>query len=226
MIPDLRRPFNAAWTEARYQSFLETLVARVGVPVEFPLSETPCFFPSPLIDELAATGEELIRQAMTGDAGAAAAQIVPDRFRGPGAGDKPTFLQVDFGLTRDESGGIVPKLVELQAFPSLSPWDVQATLAELTATAIAADVQRHAPRLPKLVVCGGGALNGHLMRRLQALLPGTGVLSSEEEGLPPLQVEAAAFAWLARQCVRREKLALTSTTGARGARVLGAVWPA
>ncbi|TFY99088.1 anhydro-N-acetylmuramic acid kinase [Ramlibacter humi] len=109
---------------------------------------------------------------------------------------------------------------------NVSPQDVQATLAELTAAAIAQDVKRHAADLPKLVVCGGGALNGHLMRRLQALLPGTRVLSSEEEGLPPLQVEAAAFAWLARQCVRREKLPLTSTTGARGARVLGALWPA
>jgi anhydro-N-acetylmuramic acid kinase len=77
-----------------------------------------------------------------------------------------------------------------------------------------------------LVVCGGGALNTHLMGRLQALLPQARVLASDEAGLPPLQVEAAAFAWLARQCVRREPLPLTSTTGARGARVLGAVWPA
>ena len=44
--------------------------------------------------------------------------------------------------------------------------------------------------------------------------------------LPPLQVEAMAFAWLARKSVQREKLELTSTTGARGARVLGAVYPA
>jgi anhydro-N-acetylmuramic acid kinase len=50
--------------------------------------------------------------------------------------------------------------------------------------------------------------------------------SSAEAGLPPLQVEAAAFAWLARKTVRREKLDLQSTTGARGARVLGCVYPA
>ena len=59
-----------------------------------------------------------------------------------------------------------------------------------------------------------------------ALLPRTQVVSSAAEGLPPLQVEAAAFAWLAMKCVRGEKLALQSTTGARGARVLGAVYPA
>jgi anhydro-N-acetylmuramic acid kinase len=108
--------------------------------------------------------------------------------------------------------------------PKQDAVDVQATLAELTARAIANDAKRYA--LARLIVCGGGALNGHLMRRLQALLPGLQVQSSEAAGLPPLQVEATAFAWLARQCVRREKLDLKSTTGAQGARVLGAVYPA
>jgi anhydro-N-acetylmuramic acid kinase len=114
----------------------------------------------------------------------------------------------------------------LAGFAALPAQQVQATLAELTARCCADDVQRHEPGLRTLVVCGGGALNTHLMGRLQALLPQARVLASDEAGLPPLQVEAAAFAWLARQCVRREPLPLTSTTGARGARVLGAVWPA
>lgn len=114
----------------------------------------------------------------------------------------------------------------LQPFASAAPADVQATLAELTASACAADVLRHAGALRELIVCGGGALNTHLMARLQALLPQASVRSSAERGLPPLQVEATAFAWLARKTVLREKLALESATGARGARVLGAVYPA
>jgi anhydro-N-acetylmuramic acid kinase len=114
----------------------------------------------------------------------------------------------------------------LARHPVLAPADVQATLAELTARACANDVARHAPGLPKLAVCGGGALNDHLMRRLAALLPGTQVLSTADAGLPPLQVEAAAFAWLARKTLRGEPLALESTTGARGARVLGCIYPA
>jgi anhydro-N-acetylmuramic acid kinase len=104
--------------------------------------------------------------------------------------------------------------------------DVQATLTELTARACAADAQRHAPGLKRLLVCGGGALNGHLMARLQALLPGARVSSTAEAGLPPQQVEGAAFAWLAMKAVRGEKLALESTTGALGARVLGGIYPA
>jgi anhydro-N-acetylmuramic acid kinase len=114
----------------------------------------------------------------------------------------------------------------LQGFAHAAPADVQATLTEFTVRACAGDLERHAPGLGKLIVCGGGALNGELMRRLQALLPQAQVVSSAAEGLPPLQVEAAAFAWLARKCLRGEKLELQSTTGARGARVLGGIYPA
>ncbi len=117
----------------------------------------------------------------------------------------------------------------LGALPPLAPQDVQdvqATLAELTAGTCADAVQRHAPGLARLVVCGGGAFNTHLLGRLQALLPGTEVLASDAAGLPAQQVEAAAFAWLAARCLQGEALPLESTTGARGARVLGAVWPA
>ncbi|MGE4242217.1 MAG: anhydro-N-acetylmuramic acid kinase [Ramlibacter sp.] len=102
--------------------------------------------------------------------------------------------------------------------------DVQATLAELTALACAHDAARY--DLARLIVCGGGALNTHLMNRLADLLPGVAVVASDDAGVPPLQVEALAFAWLARKAVRREKLELTTTTGARGARVLGAIYPA
>jgi anhydro-N-acetylmuramic acid kinase len=114
----------------------------------------------------------------------------------------------------------------LQGFAGAAPADVQATLTELTARACAGDAERHAAGLQKLIVCGGGALNGHLMRRLAALLPQAQVISSAEAGLPPLQVEAAAFAWLAMNCVRGQMLELQSITGARGARVLGGIWPA
>jgi anhydro-N-acetylmuramic acid kinase len=114
----------------------------------------------------------------------------------------------------------------LHGFAAAAPQDVQATLTELTACACAGDVLRHEPQLQRLIVCGGGALNTWLMQRLKALLPGVEVESSARFGLPPLQVEATAFAWLARKTVRRDKLELQSTTGARGARVLGCVYPA
>jgi len=114
----------------------------------------------------------------------------------------------------------------LQAFGGAAPADVQATLAELTARGCSAALLSHEPGLRRLIGCGGGVFNTHLMRRLQALLPQVQVTSSADWGLPPLQVEAMAFAWLARRAVRREKLQLQSITGAKGARVLGCVYPA
>jgi anhydro-N-acetylmuramic acid kinase len=113
----------------------------------------------------------------------------------------------------------------LQAFPPSAAVDVQATLAELTARSCAQAVLLHAPGCTELAVCGGGALNTHLMLRLQALLPALLVQSTQVWGLPPLQVEAVAFAWLARKAIRREAVALKSTTGARGTRVLGCIYP-
>jgi len=103
------------------------------------------------------------------------------------------------------------------------PADVQATLAELTAQTCARDLRRLAPATRELIVCGGGARNGHLMRRLQALLPGCAVASSAHHGLPPQQVEAAAFAWLAKQCLQGRPGNLPAATGARGPRILGAI---
>ncbi len=114
----------------------------------------------------------------------------------------------------------------MQGFEDVAPVDVQATLTELTALAAAKNVKVFAGNAKTLVVCGGGALNGHLMRRLQAALPSMVVASSEAFGLPPLQVEAAAFAWLARKAIQRETASFESVTGAQGSRILGAIYPA
>lgn len=104
--------------------------------------------------------------------------------------------------------------------------DVQATLCELTARSSADAVRGQAPQATELIVCGGGAFNGQLMRRLQALLPGVAVASSATRGLPPEQVEAAAFAWLAWAAVNRHPGNDPAVTGAAGPRILGAIYPA
>ena len=114
----------------------------------------------------------------------------------------------------------------------LAAEDVQATLLELTARSIA-DSLATARGLPSslkvtgaLVVCGGGAYNLSLMQRLQSLLPQAQVQSSQAYGLAPNQVEAAAFAWLAQAALERRALPVSGITGARGARVLGCIYPA
>lgn len=102
--------------------------------------------------------------------------------------------------------------------------DVQATLTALTAQACARDLMRHAPHTTELLVCGGGAFNTELMRQLALALPGVNVLPTTARGLPPLQVEASAFAWLARAWHHRQPGSLPAVTGACGPRVLGALY--
>jgi anhydro-N-acetylmuramic acid kinase len=107
-----------------------------------------------------------------------------------------------------------------------APQDVQATLAELTAQSVASDLLAQAPATQRLLACGGGSRNTHVMARLAALLPQIGVGTTGEVGLPVDQVEAAAFAWLAHRYVERLPGNLPAVTGARQACVLGALYPA
>lgn len=108
----------------------------------------------------------------------------------------------------------------------LPPQRVQATLAELTARSVTDHLRRHLPDAHRLLVCGGGAHNGHLMKRLAALLPGVTVESTEAHGVHPDWMEAIAFAWLAKRTLEGRPGNLPSVTGARREVILGAVYPA
>lgn len=112
---------------------------------------------------------------------------------------------------------------KLQVFSAHRAEDVQNTLTEFTARACITGASSYLNHSTELIVCGGGAFNRFLMQRLQAGLPALHVVSSDVHGLPPLQVEAAAFAWLARQTTLRLPGNLPSVTGAAGLRILGAV---
>jgi len=134
MIAARRQAFNQAWNETQYERLLSIVTEAAGSAAPFPISETPCFFTRDFIDGLAQTGAHLVRQLEGNPAAMAAAdQIVPERFTGPGEDPVPRFVQVDFGLVRTPEGRIEPKLVELQAFASL--YGLQPILAEAYRTA-------------------------------------------------------------------------------------------
>jgi anhydro-N-acetylmuramic acid kinase len=119
--------------------------------------------------------------------------------------------------------------MRLHTMPSgaaLRPEDVQATLAELTAWACCGAIVTTAPWVRRVLVCGGGARNGYLMDRLAARLAGVDVTTTDSAGLAAMQVEATAFAWLAKAFVERRPGNITSVTGAAGPRILGALHPA
>ena len=108
---------------------------------------------------------------------------------------------------------------------SLSPADVQATLTALTARTIADALKKEMPDCRRILVCGGGSHNPVLMRYLRELLPATRVETTEAHGLHPDYVEAAAFAWLAREALANRPGNLPAVTGAKGLRVLGVLYP-
>ncbi|MFM9914417.1 MAG: anhydro-N-acetylmuramic acid kinase [Rhizobacter sp.] len=109
---------------------------------------------------------------------------------------------------------------------ALRPQDVQASLTELTAWCCEQSALRQASAATRLLVCGGGAYNVHLMRRLAVRLSWLDVETTARYGLPVDQVEAVAFAWLAQACVHRRSGNVPAATGAAGDRVLGAIYPA
>jgi hypothetical protein len=120
MIPSYRNDFNARFSTDKYQAFRRELASRCVMEVPFQVSETPCFFPSSLVARLGEDGKALIRQLVDSPEYLARSEkTIPAAFRVPNEAPHPMFVQVDFGLVRDASGELQPKLVELQAFPSL-----------------------------------------------------------------------------------------------------------
>lgn len=108
---------------------------------------------------------------------------------------------------------------------SASPADIQRTLTVFTASVIGDAIGRWCEPARDVIVCGGGARNATLLAAIEAEVAPRPVRLSDALGVPHDQVEALAFAWLARRCLRREPGAVPEVTGASGPRVLGAVYP-
>lgn len=114
----------------------------------------------------------------------------------------------------------------LRAHPALDSGDVQATLAELTAVTIANAIGNSGIEIAEVFVCGGGAHNADLMRRLQLQIAPASLASTAALGMDPDWVEAVTFAWLAQRTLEGLAGNAPAVTGAKGERVLGAIYPA
>jgi hypothetical protein len=121
MLKQFRENFNARqFTPERYAALLANMNKRTRTSIGFRIAETPCFFPHELLAEMAEIGRELTHQLIDSpDYMRLSDGAIPDRYRVPNDNPKPNFMTVDFGLARGEDGQLTPKLVELQAFPSM-----------------------------------------------------------------------------------------------------------
>jgi len=138
VIPALRRDFNARFRPETFRALLHSLDAISRTHVSFPVAETPCFFPQVLIEEMAAVGAELTLGLLDNpDYLARSLAAIPEAWRAAAQNAHPHFLTADFGLVREPDGRLSPKLVEMQAFPSV--FGFQFALSEAWRTGMAAD---------------------------------------------------------------------------------------
>jgi hypothetical protein len=120
MLQPYRDQFNARFTPEAYADLLTRLRTLTRTAIEFRTAETPCFFPQSLMNELAETGATLTHQLLNNPAYLQASnQTIPEQYRVPNENPQPNFMTVDFGLVRNPDGSLSPRLVELQAFPSV-----------------------------------------------------------------------------------------------------------
>ena len=124
MIPELRRAYNAAYTDSRHREYARRLAERGRTEIPFRLAETPVFLPPELRDEMVEASLEIFRQLSTPVALYRSLAAVPQAFDVPGCDELPVFAVTDFAVTRDTSGRLIPKLIELQAFPTLYAFQV------------------------------------------------------------------------------------------------------
>lgn len=125
MIPALRQDFNRRYRPETYHEFLRSLDARVGSHVEFRVAETPVFVSKEMLDQMASIGDELTHRLVGNQSYLEASlAMIPEEYRAANETPHPHFMTADFGLVRDSTGKLTPKLVELQAFPSVFAYQV------------------------------------------------------------------------------------------------------
>ena len=120
MVPELRSRFNAGFTPQKYDALLRLVEERCGARVEYRIAESPVFLPSSLLGELSNAGMRLT-EALMGNATylAEARKAIPVGYSVAKENAHPNFLTADFALVRDSDRKLVPRLVEIQAFPSV-----------------------------------------------------------------------------------------------------------
>ncbi|WP_446742090.1 hypothetical protein [Silvibacterium acidisoli] len=163
MIASLRHDFNARYRPETYRHLLHSLDACMRTHVSFRVSETPVFLPRPLIEEMAQIGADLTHR-LVDDAEylSKSTQAIPEMYRAADETAHPHFMTVDFGLVREADGRLSPRLVELQAFPSV--YGFQSILAENYRSAYGID--------PSLGIFLGGLDEARFWKLLKKVIVG------------------------------------------------------
>jgi len=128
MNPSPRQSYNENFSTEKYQQFLQKLNDASSAKVEFRVAETPVFLTDDFRDKLISAGNDIIKTILQPDFKQLTERAIPKKWQVANENDHPHFIALDFGVCKDNAGNIVPKLIELQGFPSL--YGFQALLAD------------------------------------------------------------------------------------------------
>jgi len=119
MIDHIRTAFNDQFSEAKYQSLLDDIEKTYRHRPPFKISETPVFLPKNLNSRLLEACEEINDVLVQPNFKELTSKAIEPKYSVPGEDEHTIFLQMDFGICRDEKGDLIPQLIEIQGFPSL-----------------------------------------------------------------------------------------------------------
>ncbi|NVM61969.1 hypothetical protein FHW88_000245 [Mucilaginibacter sp. SG538B] len=124
MNPSIRKVFNEKFSTEKYSQFLDKLNSDLKEPVPFRVAEPPVFLTADFRDKLISAGNDIVDTILKPNFKELTERAIPDFWRVSNENDHPHFIALDFGICKDEQGNIVPKLIELQGFPSLYSFQV------------------------------------------------------------------------------------------------------
>jgi len=128
MIPRMQSYFkNELYSDAKHAEFLSKLNIACGIPIEFRIAEMPIFVGKDMQSMLEQSAIDIIKACSDPKQCSIAKNAIPDAFTVPHQSDKPLFSVIDFAITQDNEGAFIPKVVELQGFPSLFGYQLRYT---------------------------------------------------------------------------------------------------
>lgn len=120
MIPDIRKQYNEAFTRQQYEHLLREIHQSHPGSLEFRIAETPVFIPAGFKHQLMEAGAEVLGVLDRPDFKKLTRPAIPKKLAVPGENDHPEFIVLDFAVCDDGQGAPVPRLIELQGFPSMN----------------------------------------------------------------------------------------------------------
>ncbi|HMR00612.1 MAG TPA: hypothetical protein PKE39_16435, partial [Ignavibacteria bacterium] len=119
MVPEIRKKYNAEFTQEKYEAFVKDLNTTYDFPIEFRIAETPIFIGKEFKNEILNAVDVITSYLMSPEYQKISMNAIPEGMAVPNDPGYPAMMAIDFAICKDEDGKYIPKLIELQGFSSL-----------------------------------------------------------------------------------------------------------